>query len=262
MTSPIASSSEAQLPQVEVTQFEALVPQRRAWGPEVVFLKVLYPIMSFVLGLLGLFYLAPNPTSVLSAWSGIYIFFHSLRGVLLQKHYALHITSSESPPWLKKLSKVMNVLGWTVWVSGIVIVSRSQTEEHLRGFAIFLICLESFYRLAPACILFTLICCLPCFLYLSPRQEPATVQATAEEVISKIQRFFYREKESLNVTLPPSCSVCLTDYEPDDVILRLPCQGAHAFHATCVERWFSVSQLCPICRTNIAQIVINQNHQV
>ena len=42
------------------------------------------------------------------------------------------------------------------------------------------------------------------------------------------------------------CAVCLCTYEPDDVLIRLPCN--HLFHERCVARWLSQDSSCPQCR--------------
>ena len=45
------------------------------------------------------------------------------------------------------------------------------------------------------------------------------------------------------------CAVCLCDFEPDDVLIRLPCD--HMFHEACVARWLQQDSSCPQCRFNI-----------
>ncbi|KAL5972417.1 hypothetical protein ACLOJK_041671 [Asimina triloba] len=48
------------------------------------------------------------------------------------------------------------------------------------------------------------------------------------------------------------CSVCLTAFEPDSEINRLPC--GHLFHKGCVEKWLEYwNTTCPLCRTPVVQ---------
>lgn len=47
-------------------------------------------------------------------------------------------------------------------------------------------------------------------------------------------------------TAPPSCSICLDDYEAGEGVRTLPC--FHSFHDTCVDKWLTQSGLCPQCR--------------
>mmetsp|Transcript_37321 Transcript_37321/g.69676 ORF Transcript_37321/g.69676 Transcript_37321/m.69676 type:complete len:126 (-) Transcript_37321:38-415(-) len=43
-----------------------------------------------------------------------------------------------------------------------------------------------------------------------------------------------------------TCCVCLIEYEPDDVLRRLPC--SHIFHRQCISAWLNCNIGCPICR--------------
>eukprot|EP00449_Zooxanthella_nutricula_P043746 CAMPEP_0198595296 /NCGR_PEP_ID=MMETSP1462-20131121/141732_1 /TAXON_ID=1333877 /ORGANISM="Brandtodinium nutriculum, Strain RCC3387" /LENGTH=220 /DNA_ID=CAMNT_0044326931 /DNA_START=52 /DNA_END=711 /DNA_ORIENTATION=+ len=40
-----------------------------------------------------------------------------------------------------------------------------------------------------------------------------------------------------------SCSICLCDYEADDVVIVLPC--GHVFHMDCCTEWVRKADLCP-----------------
>jgi len=44
------------------------------------------------------------------------------------------------------------------------------------------------------------------------------------------------------------CRVCLSEYIPDEEIVRLPCM--HYAHTRCLEAWLIRCPKCPICRTN------------
>lgn len=45
------------------------------------------------------------------------------------------------------------------------------------------------------------------------------------------------------------CSVCLCDYDDNDVLIRLPC--GHLFHEACITRWLRQDSSCPHCRYNL-----------
>lgn len=45
------------------------------------------------------------------------------------------------------------------------------------------------------------------------------------------------------------CSICLTDYTEDDKVKILPCK--HHFHCNCVDEWFLVDDICPLCKKPI-----------
>ena len=55
-----------------------------------------------------------------------------------------------------------------------------------------------------------------------------------------------REEEEAEEEL---CAVCLSGYEADDVLLRLPCE--HLFHEQCIARWLTTDSTCPHCRFNL-----------
>jgi len=45
------------------------------------------------------------------------------------------------------------------------------------------------------------------------------------------------------------CSVCLSQYDAADLLIRLPC--AHLFHEACISRWLQQDGSCPQCRFNL-----------
>ena len=54
-----------------------------------------------------------------------------------------------------------------------------------------------------------------------------------------------------------SCAICLSDYQPLDLLLRLPC--AHVYHKSCVSAWFSQHNTCPLCKQNVPLLLQSQN---
>ncbi|XP_059649954.1 RING-H2 finger protein ATL18-like [Cornus florida] len=45
------------------------------------------------------------------------------------------------------------------------------------------------------------------------------------------------------------CSICLVEYEKEDVVSQLPKCG-HLFHMACIERWLDRNHFtCPLCRS-------------
>lgn len=48
------------------------------------------------------------------------------------------------------------------------------------------------------------------------------------------------------------CSVCLTRFEPNSEVNRLPC--GHFFHKGCLEKWLEYwNATCPLCRAPLVQ---------
>uniref|UniRef100_A0A3B0NAS7 Zinc finger, C3HC4 type (RING finger)/Ring finger domain containing protein, putative n=1 Tax=Theileria annulata TaxID=5874 RepID=A0A3B0NAS7_THEAN len=51
------------------------------------------------------------------------------------------------------------------------------------------------------------------------------------------------------------CSICILNINDVDKVFLLPCDMRHLFHRDCLKKWFKRSSECPICRTNITQIL-------
>jgi len=47
------------------------------------------------------------------------------------------------------------------------------------------------------------------------------------------------------------CVICLADLREGDYTRELPCP--HIFHKKCIDRWLTMRQTCPICRTKVVQ---------
>lgn len=49
-----------------------------------------------------------------------------------------------------------------------------------------------------------------------------------------------------------TCPICIVDFEDDDDVRILPCEGKHRFHQQCVDPWLlELSSSCPICRQGL-----------
>ncbi|KAL1813914.1 hypothetical protein ACET3Z_023979 [Daucus carota] len=46
------------------------------------------------------------------------------------------------------------------------------------------------------------------------------------------------------------CAVCLTNYEPSEVLRLLP-KCKHAFHVECLDTWLDAHSTCPLCRHRV-----------
>lgn len=59
----------------------------------------------------------------------------------------------------------------------------------------------------------------------------------------------------LTIPLQPNleCSICLIEFNENDRCRQLPCD--HIFHTQCIDQWFTVSVLCPMCKRNIRAIL-------
>ncbi|CAE6522568.1 unnamed protein product [Rhizoctonia solani] len=52
-----------------------------------------------------------------------------------------------------------------------------------------------------------------------------------------------------------TCPICILDFEEDDDLRVLPCEGRHRFHKDCVDQWLlELSSSCPLCREDFAAL--------
>lgn len=51
-----------------------------------------------------------------------------------------------------------------------------------------------------------------------------------------------------------SCSICMSEYEDDQFLIKLPCD--HLFHADCAAAWLRMRASCPICRKLVPDHVV------
>jgi len=52
-----------------------------------------------------------------------------------------------------------------------------------------------------------------------------------------------------------SCPICFSEFNDADQLLVMPCDQRHFFHKACIENWLEHSQICPICRANIVDLL-------
>lgn len=77
-------------------------------------------------------------------------------------------------------------------------------------------------------------------------EETTTVPST-DEVQNGTQIFISSETNHESI-----CSICHNAIERGDTVRQITNCG-HFFHQTCIDRWFSQSNTCPICRECISR---------
>jgi hypothetical protein len=46
-----------------------------------------------------------------------------------------------------------------------------------------------------------------------------------------------------------ACTICLGEFDAGECVKTLPC--AHLYHASCIDRWLSLKDACPMCKAHI-----------
>jgi hypothetical protein len=58
---------------------------------------------------------------------------------------------------------------------------------------------------------------------------------------------------------PPSCTICLGDYEDGEELVKLPC--GHTYHNECIGAWTAEHSKCPLCNLDL-ESVTNEDSSV
>jgi DNA repair exonuclease SbcCD ATPase subunit len=74
---------------------------------------------------------------------------------------------------------------------------------------------------------------------------------TSDKAIERFPTFVYTSEQeesmkSLNEFSEMGCSICISDFARDEVLLSLPCQ--HSFHKERIIPWLHQHNTCPVCR--------------
>ena len=66
--------------------------------------------------------------------------------------------------------------------------------------------------------------------------------------LEKMATFVYAHTEEVNNT---DCSICLTPFELGEMLISLPCDKRHSFHASCIRQWLQRQNSCPLCQKTV-----------
>jgi len=80
--------------------------------------------------------------------------------------------------------------------------------------------------------------------------DPAVLKAARRAGLSKwdlevLPTFFYSKKEDVN---NEECSICLGQFDLGEMLISLPCDKKHSFHAACIRQWLERQNSCPLCQ--------------
>ncbi|MCE3051293.1 hypothetical protein HAX54_049351 [Datura stramonium] len=57
------------------------------------------------------------------------------------------------------------------------------------------------------------------------------------------------------------CAVCLGEFQDSEWLKHLPC-CSHVFHVACIDTWFQIHSSCPLCRSNVFSVKMQQEHSI
>ena len=71
--------------------------------------------------------------------------------------------------------------------------------------------------------------------------------------VIQIKKRRFKKKHMKDVEEQPTCSICLCEFEENDVIRKLRC--GHFFHIGCIDPWLvNERAVCPVCRQGIYEL--------
>jgi hypothetical protein len=53
---------------------------------------------------------------------------------------------------------------------------------------------------------------------------------------------------SLKEVTNHECSICLAAFDAGEMLISLPCDNKHSFHASCIRQWLERQNSCPLCQ--------------
>lgn len=159
----------------------------------------------------------------------------------------LHAISS------RQLRTFRSVLAWTLRILNFIVVAwfitgtawlidyGSNASAYMRNLMTVIITIE----LSIVAIAFILAVVVFSFAVRPVMANRHSSQGATKEQLSKLPVITYNPENCS----AHSCSICLCDFEQDEVLRQLPCSSTmHIFHAACVDEWLMQKLSCPICR--------------
>jgi hypothetical protein len=117
------------------------------------------------------------------------------------------------------------------------------------------------------------VCCFCCWMRCKP-EEPggrqienslgldlqSTDRGATVTNIKKFPRFAFSENHKRvmdDIGQTSACTICLGDYENAEELRLLPC--GHCFHAECVDAWLQINRVCPICKVDVYDLLVEES---
>jgi hypothetical protein len=161
------------------------------------------------------------------------------------------------PPFIVKqithFSMIWFIIGWVLFNE----ISSPSVQESCASYTLGVLEADLIVRTIFLCFGMAMIiliavfacCCMPIVWRLIQRYAPSTSQPLETKLIDTIAIVTYPPKTSDLLSCPVDCSICLTEYETGNELRKLPCN--HYFHKTCIDRWLSLHNSCPLDRKPI-----------
>ena len=67
--------------------------------------------------------------------------------------------------------------------------------------------------------------------------------------LETLPTFVFTRLEEVNN--PDGCSICLNTFCMGEMLISLPCDKRHSFHANCIRQWLHRQNSCPLCQKHV-----------
>eukprot|EP00439_Symbiodinium_sp_Y106_P057920 s2461_g8.t1 len=156
-----------------------------------------------------------------------------------------HLTHSAA--W--RTSKVVSIVTYGWFILGVVWLLNSTYCKPCPG--LYRLSLAVIFA-AVARLLMTLIVFYHSFPPRFQNQPPPKPRGASQELIDSMPLVVYSPE--VRGDSETSCAVCLSEFDRDAVLRRLPC--GHSFHRGCIDKWLKRNKVCPLCLQDIEDINI------
>lgn len=201
-----------------------------------------------------------SPESYFAVWS--LFFCVALHGrwmahvlIFLQRNRRISYRWTVSPYQLQKYTDLFYVAcSFAGHVLVIHYYNMRLTNPNVYYYSLVLLLHNYIHLILYSLAYFTLILCRPCILrWLHPYLDRRN--GMSEKEINRLPRRRFGQGDgggqegSVDSNL--ECSVCLEDFEKDEVLITLAC--GHHYHERCLVPWIRINRTCPMCREVIGE---------
>lgn len=151
-------------------------------------------------------------------------------------------------------SKTLSIASYGWFILGVVWLLNSSHCKQCPG--LYRLCLSIVF-LSVARLLATLMVFYQTFQTANQVESPPKPQGAPQDLIDSLVVEKYCS--CVTVSGSESCAVCLSDFEEDDTLRRLPC--GHSFHKGCVDKWLKMNKVCPLCVQDVEVLIREQSEK-
>jgi hypothetical protein len=213
------------------------------WGEGAILLKeyhlqterAMYAMLIIQL-ILNLFQLPLRISLHLKCWE-------SSRTVEVDAAINLIRTMIQSDAWLlnRALGRVLDLLTVITLVGGEIYLCCSPLEDPLQPLVVSL-CSTNLLAMFVRFLMST--------VFALSMHDPQVLSDARRRGLSKwdlevLPAFVFT---TLKEVTNPECSICLASFDAGEMLISLPCDNKHSFHALCIRQWLERQNSCPLCQ--------------